>query len=130
MPVYPRATGLGGTPLPSGGGNFSPGSTPGSPRRPAQTPNRNDLTGAIGNQPLPYDATAVINQIRKQYEDQMAYNQTAFDRMLAQQQQYNNLFDPNAGLAEHQRLLELMQQQQQMLQLQRPQNTMALLHGY
>ena len=60
----------------------------------------------------------------------MAFNQAAFERQLAQQQQYNQSIDPNAGLAEHQRMLELLRQQQSMAQQSAPRNSLAFLYGY
>lgn len=128
MPTYPRPTGLGGASIPSPVPNNP--SMSGNPRRPTVTPTRNDLTNEVINQPLPYDSTKIINEIRKQYQDQLAFNQAAFERQLAQQQQYNQSIDPNAGLAEHQRMLELLRQQQSMAQQSAPRNSLAFLYGY
>jgi len=94
------------------------------------TNDRGELTDAVGNQPLPYDSTKDINQIRALYQEQMKWQQEAFARQMAQQQQFNSLIDPNAGAAQQQQLMELLRQQQAMAQQSRPTNSMALLHGY
>ena len=134
MPVYPQPRGLNST-LPTGApgggqGAYMPSGNIGGNRGRLATNDRGELTDAVGNQPLPYDSTKDINQIRALYQEQMKWQQEAFARQMAQQQQFNSLIDPNAGAAQQQQLMELLRQQQAMAQQSRPTNSMALLHGY
>jgi hypothetical protein len=136
MPTYPTPRGLNsslpsGTPGGGGQGAYMPSANVGGSNRGRLASNdRGELTDAVSNQPLPYDSTKDINQIRALYQEQMKHQQEAFARQMAQQQQFNSLIDPNAGAAQQQQLMELLRQQQAMAQQSRPTNSMALLHGY